>query len=336
MKIPRLINYTFFFFIYTISLGQSTKKTFKYGVCGHPLTQEAYSKNIDLQIKLIKDINSRFYRFDIPIDSTGNPVSISQLNQLIQKLQSNKIKMLPILVFTSGVYKLKSSEEAYRKGSNYGKNFARLFKKHFDYYEVGNEEDNNIIIPQRAGNTITDFDTTKAKLMIPYFKGVCEAIKKEDPSAKLVINHGWVHWGFIELLAKYGVKYDILGVHWYSDMGDIYKSSAFGNVINELHKRFNKPIWLTEFNIKDGSSLILKKPDDDWFQRNLSYVRRTKYVDAVFIYELLDEPAFLNKQSLYHNQLEASFGLFGWEGKYTQVKKKPLFSRYQSFIRRNP
>ncbi|GAB4026609.1 hypothetical protein GCM10028809_10320 [Spirosoma gilvum] len=318
-------------------LAQSRNGSFKYGVSGHPLTQESYSENIDLQINIIKELNSKFYRFDVPTDSNGSVHNKELYNLIIKKLKKNNIKLLPVLVFNASVYNQKSSQKAYQNGYNYGRNFAKNYKNTFDYYEVGNEEDNNLILPGRHGTNIADFDTVKASTIMSYFKGVCNGIRKEDLYAKIIINHAWVHWGFLELLNKTEVKYDIIGCHWYSEMLDLQDANGdFGNVINDIYKRFYKPIWITEINIRNGSSFNLAKKDKDWFLRNLKFIRYNKKIGAVFFYELLDEPAFANKQSPYYNLGEVSYGLGAWRNKYSHVTNKPIFNAYKLFIKQNP
>ncbi|WP_157634629.1 glycosyl hydrolase [Spirosoma panaciterrae] len=325
------------FSVHLFSMAQAPRGTFKYGVCGHPLTQEAYSNNIDLQLKILKSINSKFYRIDLPVDPAGHVVNAERLNEIIQKSTKASIKLVPVLVFNKTVYETNSSDAAYKNGLEYGKNFSRTYKRYFDYYEVGNEEDNNLILPQRHGTNVADFDTTKAVYVMAYFKGVCDGIKQEDKSARLIINHTWIHWGFLELLKQYKVNYDIVGCHWYSDMADLQNAGgSFGNVTNHLYQRFAKRIWITEFNIRNGSTYSLKSTDNAWFLRNLRFIRRNKYVDALFIYELFDEPAFANKQSTHYNPGEAVYGLGAWKNKYSLVNQKPILGVYKKFIQQNP
>lgn len=237
----RLAIFLFLAMIGITSLGQTVKRKFIYGVCGHPFTQEAYAGNIDLQIYLIKNVNSKFYRVDIPIDSNGNVSNKQLFLKTIQKLKENGIKILPVLVFDKSVYRVNNNEQ-YKKGIVFGKNFAAQYKKYFDYYEVGNEVDNEIILgPHVNGTEISHYNVEKTQVVMPYFRGVCEAIHKEDISSKIIINNGWIHYGFFQLLNSYKVPYDIIGCHWYSDMGNIKDvNNNYVDFASVLYKKFKK------------------------------------------------------------------------------------------------
>ena len=336
MKLPNLLLVSILLITSYCTSAQSKK--FTYGVCGHPLTQEAYANNLGLQLQLIKNLKCSFYRVDLPVDAVGSVVNADKFATLLQQSRRNGIQILPVLVFSNEARTYSSPDEAYKKGLLYGTNFAKRYKTYFTYYEIGNEEDNNLILPQVHGTTVAQFDTVKAKTLMSYFRGVCAGIKKEDVSAKLIINHGWVHWGFLDLLVQYNVNYDIIGSHWYSDMGNLDSApNNFGNILSKLNKKYKKPIWITEFNIRNGAPMTLTKTNDAWLARNLRTIRRSQLVRAVFIYELLDEPAFGNKQSAYQNLGEATYGLSAWRTTgYTQVQPKQLFDRYKTFISKNP
>ena len=317
---------------------QSSAKPFKYGVTGHPLTQEAYAGNIDLQIRLLKSLNLKMYRVDLPVDSSGHVMKAKEFATLLTKLRAGGITLLPVLVFNKSLYNAPSPEAAYRSGLNYGKTFARTYKRYFTYYEVGNEEAGGIIRgPQVDGHDLVDYDGPKSKLLMAYFKGVCNGLKAEDPSARLIINEAWVHYGFFQLLRTNGVSYDIIGYHGYSEMGDLMNARrGFRNVIDTLYRQFNKRIWITEMNVRNGTSMRRSPSPEQWFTRNLTTLRRNRHVEAIFVYELLDQPAFDNPASPHNNPTEAYYGLNAWQQKYRQTTPKPLFDVYKSFIRQHP
>jgi hypothetical protein len=328
MKIIAMIP---IFFVSSFCIGQNLHKNFIYGINGHPLNQDAYMNNLNLQIKLIKDLHCKYYRVDVPLDSNGFVSKPEKFLSLIKTFKKNSIKILPVLVFHSSVYSKNNINRAYENGFNYGSNFIRLYGRYFNYYEVGNEEGSKIIIgPEVDGNHIQHFDSLKVKLAMPYFKGVCDAIKKKSPIYKIIINETWVHYGFFEYLKLYKVNYDIIGYHAYSDMGDVNKATrGFGNVINYLANNFKKQIWITEINSRYN---ISNSKSNNWFVRNLHYLYNNANVKAVFVYELFDQPAYNNPQSAFKNPGEASYGINMWEYKYSKVKKKEIWDNYKSFI----
>lgn len=324
----------FFILLQLSSVAQALKRKFTYGINGHPLTQESYSGNLNLQIDLIKELNSKFYRVDLAVDSTGKVINEKKFMELITATRKNGIKLLPVLSLNRHIYDTKSMYNTYKEGIIYGTNFVKRYKAYFDYYEVGNEEDNHIILSAEVdGDKAEHYDISKPKKIMPYLRGICEAIKKEDLSAKIIINGGWVHYGFFELLKLHRVNYDIIGYHGYSEMGDMNNARKnFGNVIDTLYKKFRKSIWITEVNIRNGSLMKQDRVANEWFIRNLRFLYNNSHVGAVFIYELLDEPAFDNAKSPYNNPSEAYYGLVAWQNKYINVGRKPLFAVYKSFI----
>ncbi len=323
----------------TSLVAQPGRARFVYGVNGHPLTQEAYSNNLDLQIQLLKRLNARFYRVDVPVDPSGKVIRDSAFVAMLRKMQANGIRVLPVLVFSAAAYADRPASNAYADGLAYGRAFARRYKRFFSVYEVGNEEDNQTILgAQVHGNLPEHFDTPHARVIVPYVKGVCKAIRQEDRSAKLIIDMTWVHYGFLQRLAKAGVSFDYTGCHWYADMGDLQHANAgFGNVADTLFKLFRKPVWVTEINVRGGVPSTADATKEGWLARNLTFLRNNPHVGAVFVYELLDQPAFAeNRPGGVSSPGEAAYGLGAWRTKYKGIREKPLFNQYQAFIRRHP
>lgn len=327
--------------LFTVCSQAQRRSQFIYGINGHPLTQEAYKGTISTQIQLVKKLNCRFYRVDVPVNASGTVINASAFLSFLTQMKAHGIRVLPVLVFGVQAYADRSPEKAYAEGLLYGRTFARQYKTFFDYYEVGNEEDNQSIAGQVHGNLPVYFDTPKAKVIAPYLKGVCEAIRKEDRSAKIIINFTWVHYGFLHKLVQAKVPFDRVGIHWYSDMGDLQKAGAgFGNVIDTVYRLFRKPIWVTEINVRDGVPLKADAAKENWLKRNLNFLRKSSVVEAVFIYELLDQPVFaIQNNGGVYNPAEATYGLNAWlttNRVYKSVKEKPLFNQYKSFIKKYP
>jgi len=71
-----------------------------------------------------------------------------------------------------------------------------------------------------------------------------DGIKSVDPAAKMVVsNAGWMHYAYFEVLARQGVKIDVIGYHWYESAGDLK------DVLDILRTEYaGKPVWFTEVN----------------------------------------------------------------------------------------
>lgn len=330
------------FFILSLSVSQPillAQRRIYYGINGHPFTQESYKNNTELQIQLLKKMNVKFYRVDVSFSQLESLAEVKNFLKVVQLIRKKNISVLPVLNLNEESYTKVSAEEAFAKGLKLGYTFSQRCKGYFTHYEIGNEEDNKAIIGNYVhGDKTAHFDTEKSKTLVQYIKGICQGIRSSDKNIKLIVNIGWVHYGFLQILVNNGVKFDRVGYHWYSDMGNIEEAGAgFGNVIDTLYKRFKKSIWVTEINVRGGVPLAVDPVKEKWFRDNLYFLRRNKHVESVFIYELLDEPAFgeARKNGSY-NVSESSYGLLAWQKRYSQVKEKPFFHIYKKFIQRYP
>ena len=307
----------------------------KIGINGHPLTQEAYLEaSLDSQVNLIKELNLNYYRIDLVIDEVGNLQNEVRFQELVRKAKNKNIEILPVLI-NSGWEKEIKQQNSYLLGQKIGAKFALTYKSNIEYYEIGNEDDSKLMSAKDDGSLTEHYDLTKLKKLINYYKGVIKGIKTEDKNAQIIISSsGWLHLGFFKLLEEANVNYDILGYHWYSDMGDL-KNDRF-NILDSLDK-FNKPIWFTEINRRNGSkegaytgntsfkeSESKEVAQSQWIKRYIEQLCTKSNVRAIFIYELFDEPAFDDSKG-FEAPHEAYFGLVNWEKRYSQVQRKTAY-----------
>ena len=306
-----------------------------FGINGHPLTQEAYLQNsLNAQAALIKELNLNYYRVDMLLNDAGKIADGLRFQQLVQKFREEKIKILPVIL-NSSWEKLTEASDCFLLGQSIGEKFALKFHKFGNHYELGNEEDSKLLDAKFDGNLVQHYDSQKVILLINYFQGLIKGIKTIDKNAKIIINSsGWLHIGYFKILEKAQVPYDILGYHWYSDMGDL--NNLKFNVLDSLGL-FNKPVWFTEINRRNGSkegeytaNTTFKESDSklfaqsQWINRYLEQLTSKTFVKAVFIYELYDQPAF-DDQKGFEAPHEAYLGLLRWIKPYSVFLRKPGF-----------
>jgi hypothetical protein len=133
-----------------------------------------------------------------------------------------------------------------------------------------------------------------------------------------MISAGWVHWGFIQFCESYGVKYDILAYHWYSDMEEVALKSKY-NHIEDITVKLNslfpgKPIWITETNARPKDPSIYEAYQNTFLTSFFNKCKANPTVKAVLVYELFNEP--------YKSAAENNYGVTNWVTPYTKWSNK--------------
>lgn len=302
-------------------------KNFAWGINGHPVWSKDYeSIPLQQQINLLKEHQLDFYRINIPMLANGE-VSTDQkerFKKLLNLADSNDIQILPIL----GVYKhledvdfRVNNSKAFEMGFKQAKGFLDQYGKHFHYYELGNEMDIKTIREKNfRGKEISDYKLDEMDLIASYLKGMIAAIKKSDPSSKVLINiSGWLRWGFLDYMVGKGVEFDILSYHWYSEKGlDIFDiNNPNYDIYSTLVQKFNKPIWLTEINKLGGDIYGTEKQQAEMMNLYFENLKKLPYIQGFFVYELYDQPLH------WAGNEEANFGIIQWKD------NPPNYARYE-------
>jgi hypothetical protein len=288
------------------------------GINGHPLGDAPYlATSPAKQVNLLKSMNMSWYRIDVLSQSNGTVTVPHLLTPLLEAAAAGNIKLLPML--NPRTMNLSDTEaESYSKGKTLGANFAAKYAQYFSYYDLGNDLDLKVILSNKTGQSQDHYDRKKFNTVAAYLKGMDEGIKSKDPDAKTMISAGWLHYGFIRMCDWYGVKFDVVAYHWYSDMEAAAPKSP--NNIPDITKKLsslfpNKPIWFTEFNYRYKSSSTTNEADQKTFVSN--FIKKCKsnpQVKVVMIYELFDEP--------YKSADEKTYGIAKWVTSYTLWKNK--------------
>jgi len=180
------------------------------------------------------------------------------------------------------------------------------------------------------GSNPDDFNEARYQKAKAEILGLHEGIKAGDPDALTIVDTaGWLHYGFIErLVMEDKVPFDILSWHWYSECGEITNVQGRVNLVEYL-KRFNKPLWITEINRRDGSKHGKEKDQADYVGSTARQLRANPGIGAFFVYELLDEPYFgAGGESDYGLVAVAKGGAGTWQ----VSRRKPAFEAFKSAI----
>lgn len=327
------------FFLTTLALVSfaHAAEPFHWGINGHPLTQEGYWQvPLNEQLDLVKQSGAKWYR--ISFGAKAFRANTARFDELLEGAEKRGLKLLPVLM-PSGLGENKPLDQIREESLAFGKEMAARYKGRITHWELGNELDNFSMIKKGEttpsgkvwkwdgapdGSSPDDYETSRYERCREFFKSIQQGLKEADPNALTMVDtSGWLHYGFIERLKQDGAaNFDILAWHWYSEMGNISSvSDKKIDVLALLKERYRKPIWFTEINRRDGSKGGKEAEQAQYISTAIAKLASTEGIDAIFLYELLDEPYFGESG-------ESHYGLVTIEkssGKWKVDKKKPSF-----------
>ena len=320
---------------FTLNTCSQNEKVF--GFNGHPLTQSAYS-DISSQFKILKDAKANMYRVDIPINGLGEPHNKEAFKKLA--LESNSHPSISILPMLSPHINLKIRDlnQQYQRGYDIGRNFfskyGDVIEKFSSYIEIGNEIELKAIKgAEYSGQSIDHYNTDIIDQYASFYKGFIVAANSTGINKKVIVNIGYVHWGYLVYLEQLNFPYDVIGLHWYSNMGNLFSFKEKKiNVLNTLAEKFDKKILVDEFNIYKGTLEFSAIPyHQKWFEENVAEIMTNPNVLGVVFYELLDQPDFAKKRlGGYYNPSESEYGFFSLDSKKDYYIKDD-FKNYEFF-----
>jgi Domain of unknown function (DUF4214) len=325
------------------------------GVNGHPLTQPVYSDSTgvsyDDQLKYVHELGAQWYRIDLTPRA-----DLAKMDILVKKAQEHGVQILPGIF---ALYDSANDDSATIEKKSHDRAFEVVsrYKSSIHVWELGNEDDNASLYHPgdpgwfRAGNDGADpgdYNPKKYAVVAAMLRGLSEGVHDADPGARRIINFaGWLHVGFVQKIENDHIPYEILGIHWYQEMGDITcpgqeypcpPNPKHFNVIQRVQSiTRGKPMWMTETNYRAQAG----KSDDENRSRIDAYLAPTlerylhspsKYpFQVVVIYELLDE---VNVSSVTERQ----FGLLTVQkqpdGRYTAGAPKQSYQAVQRLLKR--
>ncbi|MDB5011952.1 MAG: hypothetical protein JWQ25_154 [Daejeonella sp.] len=293
------------------------KSEFFFGINGHPTTKAYLGTTAKQQFDMLRNMGMNYYRLDFMTGGDGNISGVSSImNPFFTQGNLGDVRILPC-IYTRFLDFNMTTENAYNTGKAIAGGFAARYGQNFEYYELGNELDNKTIIYGKNGNIASEYDAAKMDIVAAYLKGMIAGVNENDPTAKTIINGGWIHFGYLQALQARNVNYDIIGWHWYSDMESVAANSVakVTNIGESLNTMFNKPVWFTEINQKNGTTTKTEEEQKLWLNTFVTKCRNTPNVKGALVYELFDEPE-------HGDPVERKYGLAKWRSVYSDWEYK--------------
>lgn len=325
----------------------ASAEDFHWGVNGHPFQQEGYrAVPLAEQLALLTDLGVGWYRNDW--SQARFEAAPDTYDAFIEAAARKGIHILPV-IFPSLGSSGDAAPEAIRAASRaFARTVASRYKGKITHWELANERDNLAMIRKGerdrngrlwewgdpAGNKPEHYEEGRYQKVKAELLGLYEGIKEADPEALTIVDSGgWLHYGFFErLVHEDNVPFDILGWHWYSEMGALTREVDGVHVLEQL-KSYGKPIWVTEINRRSGSLGGKFHEQAQYLVESAKQALDYPGVDAFFAYELLDEPYFgADNPESHYGLVEIVKGL---DRRWRVRRKKEAFEAYRAIITGN-
>lgn len=297
-----------------VRLNKKFRDGFIWGINGHGKQQAAYpASQLDNQLQKAADLGVTYYRVDVePNLNADGSYNWTYLDQVIDGAYDKGLKIYLVL-FAKLI-----QDEAFLEQT--GEDIAARYRGKIAYYQLGNEIDNDCILgSQYDGSQTSHYDPAVYQVMRDKIIALGSGIRSGDPDAKRVINMGYRHTAFLEMLLADGVEWEVNGLDWYSNMGDMTFT------LNKLQSYPQSEVLVAECNTYRGSLVWTEQEQADYIRdtANQFYYEAPSKVTGFFVYELLEEPA-LSSSEQHYGLVRTSGGVIGTE--------KPAYGAYQETI----
>lgn len=276
-------------------------------------------KFIPVQMAKLKELGVDSVR----VDYSPTKEAINQ--KVLDEAKKNGIKVVFIIPF--GPNDIKSDKNLYDNAYNYVKKIVSRHKGQ-EVWQLGTEVATVALKkPDLHGVDFVDYPDSTYKPVATWLKAATKAVADTDPAAKRLLNDQWVHVGFFEKFLKEGGQFEIIGWNWFSDMGtDFEKPTIDRNTGQkyELMKKlrsFNKEIWLTEVNRRNGDADGDQKAQADFIETIANRARKIPEINGFIVFHFIGEQGY-------------GIADINYEAKVINVYKQ-AYERYKTIIQKN-
>ena len=304
-----------------------------WGVNGHPISSYP-GISIETQLDHVRDLGMTSYRVDV--SGTDN---LPSLQRLVREAGARGITVLPVVTPDLDLDK-ETPASLEKKAYGLAHALVASFKTgEVPVWELGNELENYAIIKScemrddgkqyacangpAGGVSVLDYFGPRWAKVSAVLKGLTEGAHAADPSVRRAVGTaGWGHIGAFARMKADGIDWDISVWHMYGQDPEW----AFKELV-----RYEKPIWVTEFNNPLGSQKGQREQVNE-LKHAISLLRGlqdTYKIEAAHIYELMDK-------SYWGDTAEAHMGLVamkkGGLGQWIAAEPKPAYAAVRGLI----
>lgn len=256
---------------------------FKWGIGFEPYPNAIHSQeNFDQVLKDTKKLGVKWLKIMVP---DWDDDSLSFTTSTVAKCQKEGYQV--VLGFQPK-QSYETFPDAYQAGYDQAHKVVSKFPN-ISYFQLSNEPATGAIKQYWPGVSEESFDQDKYQKVLSWLRGASEATRKANPKAKRIITGHFLHFGFLEMLKRDNLDYEIIGWDWHSENFDLSKVENNGNTYNllEILPKFNKDLWITEAGLFGGS----QKGEDiqaDYIKNLAEQVYNSKKFKGFFVFALYD------------------------------------------------
>ncbi|HXW92566.1 MAG TPA: hypothetical protein VEK33_18610 [Terriglobales bacterium] len=326
------------------------------GINGHPFDSAEYNDATGVpywqQIKLVRQLGLQWYRVNVLVLPTGN--DFSQMDKLLQLAEGNHVRLLPVII--PQVNQADSLSAIQQNAYQAAVSIVSHYKGRIHLWELDNEQDvysdyvygevcgsavSSACRPSLCQGTLCTYDTTgqllyalgapdgespidfqpqRLAIAEALLMGLGQGVHDADPTAQRIINFAWIHFGFLQAILSANIPFDIVGIHWYQNMGEITcpgqslpcpANQIHPNVVTAIQSLTSKPIWMTELGYNPYNPVAGSSANRVLEEQYTSSTLETYLVNpgvypfrAILIYELLD------MVTAWNNGNSSQYGLY--------------------------
>ncbi len=294
--------------------GQSSAVTpLRFGANGHPYNTKAYDADAEpgvpyaTQVAMLSAMGMDLYRTDIQTDASGRSTNHTKLLTMQGLLGDAGIDCLPMMYdnYSATISAQENYDRGYVKAAGFATNYGHLFT----HYNLGNEwELFKGLLLRPDGDQASHYDQAKVPLAMQWIKGANAGLKSVRPTAKTSISVSGYFPIWWQSYVLDNVDLDFIDWHWYADMQRAIAGlpiSGITNVFDWLWSEYGLPIWVAETNerpLDTRSEAENQQRQVNWHQQIRQLCEAHPHVEALVLYELLNEP-------LKSSYKEANYGL---------------------------
>ena len=151
-----------------------------------------------------------YYRHDVscgPVGITSSAAKAAATRSFVRAAAARNLTVLPILF-----------PGADAAASTTG--CAKLFiDEGIRVFEIGQEWDNEALLPGRGGDKIADYNQTVYQRLLATLSGMSKGARAAAAAAGTKVeigvnNGGWLHYAWFEMLLRDQLDFDFVGYHW--------------------------------------------------------------------------------------------------------------------------
>jgi hypothetical protein len=309
--------------------------TFSNAYFGNGPGEEFAKEHTDMQIPYFKDLGINTVKFNLLFNLPNEFPFREENDYYVDKLIENHIDRY--MVIEHGVDDDFFETANYQVGYEWGKKVATHFSGRINYYQMLNEVSGTAMKPTFPGFNKNDYDEHKYQVIKEYLRGMSDAIHEFDPGAQKVITAHFLGTAMIDRLMEDGVKFEVIGWDWYSEMGNSLTNKEYAGQVFNIPEHFRysgKKFWVSELSLAHGSFGGREVEQSEFLKTVIKDAISSKLVSGVFTFTMFDMTAAFGGVADQNNSWGLVTNKFNPISKQWEfADKKPAYYMYQEMIR---